>query len=158
MPNSYSPDFREAIVARMLPPHNEPMRRIARETGICLTTLRVWKQRALGEQSLKSQSAGGQAPSLSHKFQIAFESANLSDEELSAYARSHGLQVEQIQGYRRDCLQADALLRDLDSRRRQEVSAMEARLKDLEQEQKAKDKTIVELAALVTLAKKIKAI
>ena len=83
-------------------------------------------------------SGGDQTPSLSHKFQIAFESAGLSGEELAAYARARGLQVEQIQGYRRDCLQADALLRDLDSRRRQEISAMQARLRDLEQEQKAR--------------------
>ena len=155
MPNSYSPDFREAIIARMLPPGSESMNRIARETGISVTTLRVWKQRALGERSLQTQSGGDRTPSLSYKFQIAFESASLSEEELSAYARARGLQVEQIQGYRRDCLQADALLRDLDSRRRQEVSAMEARLRDLEQEQKARDRTIAELAALVALAKKI---
>ena len=72
MPSSYSPDFRAAIVARMLPPRSEPMRRIARETGISVTTLRVCKQRSLGERSLQSQSDGVHTPSLSHRFQIAF--------------------------------------------------------------------------------------
>lgn len=45
---------------------------IARETGISVTTLRVCRQRALGEQSLQTQSGGDQTPSLSHRFQIAF--------------------------------------------------------------------------------------
>ena len=131
------------------------MNRIARETGVCLTTLRKCKQRALGGQSLQSRGDGVHTPSLSCRFQIAFESAALSEEELSVYARAKGLQAGQIQGCRRDCLRSDALLRDLDSRRRQEVSAMEERLRDLEQEQKARDRTIAGLAAQVSPAQEI---
>lgn len=156
----YSPEFREAITARMLPPNNESMNSLARESGVCLTTLRKWKQKALGEAALQERAEGraGSLPSLSRKFRIAFESAGLSDEELAAYARSKGLHVEQIKEYRRDCLQADALLSKLEKEHRLESQALEERLRAAEAEKKVLNKTVVEPAALVTLAKKINAI
>ena len=157
---TYSPEFKEAVIARMLPPGSESMNRISRETGVCLTTLRKWKQRALGEAGLRERAEGRerQVPSLSRRFQIVFESAGLSDEELSAYARSQGLHVDQIEQYRRDCLQADVLISKLEQDHRLEQQALEEQLQAAQRDNKAKDKTIVELAALVALAKKINAI
>ena len=70
---TYSPEFKEAVIARMLPPGSESMNRISRETGVCLTTLRKWKQRALGEAGLHERAEGRrpQAASLSRRFRIA---------------------------------------------------------------------------------------
>ena len=99
--------------------------------------------------------AGGVTES---RLRIVAAVAGLSDEELSAYARSQGLHVDQIKQYRRDCLQADVLISKLEQDHRLEQQALEEQLRAAQRDNKAKDKTIVELAALVALAKKINAI
>ena len=46
---NYSPEFKEAMLRRMLPPNNESITKIAREEGIAEQTLRGWRNKARKE-------------------------------------------------------------------------------------------------------------
>lgn len=43
----YSEEFINNMVARMLPPNNEPVSRIVKETNISITTLHKWKKKQI---------------------------------------------------------------------------------------------------------------
>ncbi len=46
---NYSPEFKEVLLRRMLPPNNESISKIAREEGISEQTLRNWRDKARKE-------------------------------------------------------------------------------------------------------------
>ena len=43
---NYSPEFKEAMLRRMLPPNNESITKIAKEEGLSEQTLRNWRDKA----------------------------------------------------------------------------------------------------------------
>ncbi|MGA9619100.1 transposase [Serratia proteamaculans] len=56
----YSPERKAAVIARMLPPHNQSVNQIARQEGIPPKTLYHWRSSAgITEPAL---SAGGNSP------------------------------------------------------------------------------------------------
>ena len=46
---NYSPEFKEAMLRRMLPPNNESITKISKEEGISEQTLRNWRDKARQE-------------------------------------------------------------------------------------------------------------
>ena len=46
---NYSPEFKEAMLRRMLPPNNESITKIAKEEGLSEQTLRNWRDKARKE-------------------------------------------------------------------------------------------------------------
>ena len=42
---NYSPEFKEAMLRRMLPPNNESITKIAKEEGLSEQTLRNWREK-----------------------------------------------------------------------------------------------------------------
>ena len=46
---NYNPEFKEALLRRMLPPNNESISKIAQEEGISEQTLRNWRDKARKE-------------------------------------------------------------------------------------------------------------
>ncbi len=40
--NTYSPERKAALIARMMPPHNQPVVQLARSEGIPANTLYAW--------------------------------------------------------------------------------------------------------------------
>ena len=43
---NYSPEYKEAMLRRMLPPNNESITKIAKEEGLSEQTLRNWRDKA----------------------------------------------------------------------------------------------------------------
>ncbi|MGE0968829.1 transposase (plasmid) [Klebsiella sp. WOUb02] len=44
--NTYSPERKAALIARMMPPHNQPVVQLARSEGIPANTLYAWRTQA----------------------------------------------------------------------------------------------------------------
>ena len=84
------------------------------------------------------------------------ESARLNELELGEYCRSKGLYPEQIQAWRKACMQANVLAAPKVDQPR--VKAQAKQLKQLEAELRRKDKALAETAALLVLQKKVQAI
>ena len=153
----YSKEFKASIIAKMLPPNNASVPQLTQETGIPKDTLYTWRskhRKSHGDIPAPMISSG--KLSSEEKFAVVIESASLNEVELSEYCRRKGLYPEQIQAWRKSCLQANAAATpkvDLT-----QVRAQSKQIKQLEAELRRKDKALAETAALLVLQKKVQAI
>ena len=155
----YSAERKEAVLKKMLPPHNRSIREIAAEEGISEATLYNWRKAARAEGRLLPD--GDQTPNgwtAADKFAAVVETAALNEAELSAWCRERGVYPEQIRQWRRACEEANDWDRAQNERLRQARKADQQRLKALERELKKKEKALAETAALLVLSKKLEAI
>lgn len=156
---NYSPELKESILRRLLPPQSESVSKVASEEGIPEQTLRNWMNKARQE--------GHPAPgkdsvtddwSTQDKFLTVVETASLSETELAEYARKKGLYVEQIKAWRDACINANGGVAKEAARLNRELKDSERERKKLEKEVQRKDKALAEAAALLVLSKKAQAI
>ena len=156
---NYSPELREAMVRRMLPPNNESITKIAREEGITEQTLRNWREKARSEGVAAPGIAAGPKDWSTHdKFLIVVETSSMNEMELAEYARMKGLYVEQIKAWRDACINANGGVAKEAARLNRELKESEKERKRLERELVRKDKALAETAALLVLRKKADAI
>ncbi len=156
---NYSPELKESLLRRMLPPNNESITKIAREEGISEQTLRNWRD--------KSRADGMPAPgtdaqpdewSTQDKFLVVVETASMNETELAEYARKKGLYVEQIRSWKDACMNANGGIAKEAARLNRELKESEKERKKLEKELQRKEKALAEAAALLVLSKKAEAI
>jgi len=153
----YSQEFKESIIARMLPPHNVSVPELVRETGIPRDTLYTWRlkhRKANAETTAKQNPSGGL--SSEEKFAVVMETASFNEVELSEYCRRKGLYPQQIRTWREACLQANASAAAKNGREKLRQQAKE--IKQLEAELRRKEKALAEAAALLVLQKKVQAL
>lgn len=156
---NYSPELKEALLRRMLPPNNESISKIAKEEGLSEQTLRNWRD--------KARKDGYAAPgtdstpddwSTQDKFLTVVETAGLSETELAEYARKKGLYVEQIKDWKDACMNANGGIAKEAARLNRELKESQKERKKLERELQRKEKALAETAALLVLSKKANAI
>ena len=150
---NYSPELKDALLRRMLPPNNESITKISREEGISEQTLRNWRDKARKE--------GYAAPddwSTQDKFLVVVETASMNETELAEYARKKGLYVEQIKAWKDACMNANGGIAKEASRLNRELKDSEKERRKLEKELQRKEKALAEAAALLVLSKKANAI
>ena len=150
---NYSPELKESLLRRMLPPNNESISKIAREEGISEQTLRNWRD--------KARANGIAAPddwSTQDKFLIVVETASMNETELAEYARKKGLYVEQIKAWKDACMNANGGIAKEAARLNRELRDSEKERRKLERELARKEKALAETAALLVLRKKADAI
>lgn len=155
--NPYSDERKQALIRKMLPPHNVSVPQLAKEEGISDVTLYTWRKKAKQEglvMPVNKTSSGKRSPE--EKLSIVIETASLNEAELSEYCRKKGLYVEQIQQWKTECVQGMAASNDRASSSRGHQD--KKRVKDLEKELKRKEKALAETAALLVLRKKANAI
>lgn len=84
---NYSPELKDALLRRMLPPKNESITKIAREEGISEQTLRNWRDKARREgYAAPGNEALPYDWSTQDKFLIVVETASMNETELAEYA------------------------------------------------------------------------
>lgn len=156
---NYSPELKESLLRRMLPPNNESISKIAREEGSSEQTLRKWrdKARAKGIAAPGIEATPGDW-STQDKFLIVVETASMNETELAEYARKKGLYVEQIKAWRDACMNANGGVAKEAARLNKELKESEKERKKLEKELARKEKALAETAALLVLRKKANAI
>lgn len=155
----YSEEFKYTIMMKMMPPRNQSISEIARETGLSEGTLHKWRKQARakglavpgGEQEVERWST-------QDKFLIVMETAQLSEVEMAEYCRRKGLYVEQVQTWRDACMQANGGVAQQATRLQKELRQKDRELKKLTHELRRKDAALAEAAALLVLRKKANAI
>lgn len=155
----YSEEFKYSIMTKMMPPQNQSVSEIARETGLSEGTLHKWRKQARakglavpgGEQEVERWST-------QDKFLIVMESTLLSEVELAEYCRSKGLYVEQVVAWRDACMQANGGVAQQAARLQKNLRQKDKELRKMEQELRRKDAALAETAALLVLRKKANAI
>lgn len=155
----YNIEFKNSIIARMMPPINQSISEISSETGIPEPTLHRWRNKARSK-GFAAPADGQEAErwSTQDKFLIVVETASLSEIELAEYCRTKGLFVEQVQAWRDACLQANGGVAQESARYQQELKQEKIRAKQLEKELQRKEAALAETAALLVLRKKANAI
>lgn len=156
---NYSPELKEALLRRMLPPNNESITKISKEEGISEQTLRNWRDKARADGiAAPGTDALSDDWSTQDKFLIVVETAGMNEAELAEYARSKGLYVEQIKAWRDACMNANGGVAKEAARLNKELKESEKERKKLEKELQRKEKALAEAAALLVLSKKAHAI
>lgn len=155
----YPSERKEAVLKKMLPPHNKTIKELAQEEGICEATLYNWRKEARAQgRLLPDGDTSPQGWCAADKFAAVVETAALNEEQLSAYCRRKGLYPEQIRQWREACEQANDWDRAQTQALRETRRADEKRIKELERELRQKEKALAETAALLVLRKKAQAI
>lgn len=155
----YPKERKEAVLAKLMPPHNRTVADVAREEGISTATLYNWRKQAREQgRLLPAHSSEPEGWSARDKFNAVLETASLSESELAEYCRQRGLYPEQIRRWRNACEGANDHADAAERQRHQAVKAEKARSRELERELKRKDAALAETAALLTLRKKAAAI
>jgi len=155
----YSNELKQQIMLRMMPPNNEAVGQIARDSGLSEGTLYKWQKEARANGFVIP---GGEKESekwsTRDKFAIVVETSTLSEIELSEYCRAKGLFVEQVEAWRDACMQANGGVAEQATRLEKELRNKERENKNLARELKRKDAALAETAALLVLRKKAREI
>ncbi len=155
----YSPERKEAVLKKMLPPHNKSIPQIAAEEGISEPTLYLWRQQARSQGRLLPDGDTTPAGWTSRdKFAAVLETAAMNEAELAEYCRQRGLYPEQIKLWRRACEQANDWEEAHAREMKEEIRVLKRQQKELERENRRKEKALAEAAALLVLKKKVAAI
>lgn len=156
---AYSAERKAAVLAKMLPPNNMPLGRLAKEEGISVTTLAKWRAEARAKgQFLPDANAGPEGWTSEDKLAAVIETASLNEAELGEYCRRRGIYAEQLAVWRAACGRANDWERAATSRIARETKDALQRIQQLERELARKEKALAEAAALMILRKKAEAI
>lgn len=156
---TYSKEFKNKIISRMLPPNNESISSLAKETQLNEQTLRNWRNQA--RKSGIATPANNQKPdrwSSQDKFLSVLETASMNEAELAEYCRKKGIYSEEIKAWKDICMNANGGMAEEAFRLNKELKSRSEEIKDLEKELQRKEKALAETAALLVLRKKINAI
>ena len=153
-----SPERKEAILKKLLPPLRLSVAQLAREEGITQQTLYNWRNQlkeqgqVVPSKNQKTDDWSGEA-----KLAVVIETAPLSEVELGQYCREKGLLVEQIKAWRNACIMGNISDAKQSALARKQRAEDKKQIKKLERELNRKDKALAEAAALLVLRKKLRA-
>lgn len=156
---SYSPERKESILAKLLPPESRSVSEVAREDGISTKTLYAWLKavRSDGNTVPDNQNKNRQWTA-DKKFSAVVETASISEAELSQYCREHGLYPEDIKAWKQECLQGFQSAAAKKKTDIKEDKTLKNEVKQLKKELRRKEKALAETAALLVLRKKLNAL
>jgi len=154
--STYSAQLKEQIVRKMMPPNNQSVAHLSRETGISAATLYNWKK--------QFQSRGFVVPAkltnpdrwdARAKLAAVIQTAPMNEAERSAYCREYGVYPEQLDAWKQAFEAMDAGSAPAD---KAQLAAERKKSRKLEKELVRKERALAEAAALLTLSKKAQAI
>lgn len=156
---SYSPERREAVLKKMLPPNQRSIPELAKEEGIAEPTLYAWRTKARKEGRLMPDSNNTpEGWSSRDKFAAVLETATMSQAEVAEYCRSKGIHTSQLEAWREACIQANDWERESNALLKSATKAADKKAKKLERELLRKEKALAEAAALLVLRGKLHAL
>lgn len=158
----YSEQFRLKVLRQMVGPEAKSAVQLAKETGVCHSTISRWLQTASSVSTMAKKKKDSSSSLLEEtprrpdewtaeeKMHVVMQAAGLADEELGAFLRERGLHEIQLKHWR------ESMLESLDHSRTSKRDAR--RIRKLERELQRKDSALAETAALLVLQKKVNAI
>lgn len=154
----YSWERRAAVLKRMLPLNNLPVRHLLPEEGISKVALHKWRAQARSkDQLLPDANAGPEGWASRDKSAAVLETAAMNDAGLGEYCRKRGLFAEQIKAWPGACKQANDWDRTSAARMSRATRQERKRIKNLERALARKDRALAKTAALLVLRKRVAA-
>jgi transposase-like protein len=159
MQKSYSEEFKESVIKKMMPPNPVSVSKISKETGVSDVSLYKWRKDYRNRGiAMPGEHSTPDDWTADDKLAVVIETASLNGAQLSEYCRCKGLYPEQIDQWKTAALsgyQHRNQVKKENARNRQEDKQ---KIKRLESELKRKEKALAETAALLVLSKKCEAI
>jgi len=137
----YGKQFKDRVVARLLPPESAAPEIVSREVGVTVQTLERWRSDALLQPARER----------------TWTAAALEEAARAAWCREHGVYAAQLQQWRENAVQALAEPEEVRASP-QQTKQDRRRIRELEREVRRKDRALAETAALLVLSKKVEAI
>lgn len=155
----YSPERKESVLKKMMPPHNRSINQLAKEEGISTATLYNWRNEARSKGILLPDSDSVvEGWNARDKFAAVLETASFNEEEIAEYCRRKGVFPDQLSLWRRACEAANDWDKQAGIKLKSEQKTNRKRITELEKELRRKEKALAEAAALLVLQKKVQAI
>jgi transposase-like protein len=146
---SYSKDFKEALISKVLSRGNKTIEEVCSPLGISTVTASNWVRRCGIKPSMNTLNKESKW-SAERKFSALVESNKMSEETLGAFLRKEGLHSHTLNEWRAEVVSALEL-----KRRSSKKDARDVRIHELEKNLRRKDKALAEVSALLILKKKV---
>ncbi len=157
--SKYTEEFKAGIVRRIMPPMNESVQELSRETGVTTNSLYTWrKQKRAKGVVMPGKKKKADSWSSAEKFEVVVQTYSMNEAEISEYCRKRGIYPEQIAAWRQTCKKANAQAGELEKSQRSTAREEKKKVKELSRELRRKDKALAEAAALLILKKKAEAL
>jgi transposase-like protein len=148
---SYSREFKEAIVAKLMNRGNQTIEEICEREGVGKSTAVNWLRARVNVANMaKQKTAKKWTPE--EKLKAIIETSTMSEEELGAFLRRGGLHSHQLREWREEVLKG---LQSAPRKSQSKKDERDEKIKSLEHELRRKDKALAEASALLILQKKI---
>jgi transposase len=145
----YSPEFKAAIVAKLLSKGDQHIEAFSKENNLARSTVSRWKWECANVSLMKNKKNKSKISS-ENILKIIVETYSLTGEELGLYLRNQGLHSSQLEEWRKDIIlsmsKPKLSLVKKDER--------DFRIKNLEKNLRKKDAALAEVSALLILQKK----
>ena len=154
----YSAERKEAILKKLLPPHNMSVPALAKEEGVSDCTLYTWRSKIKQQgKPVPGNKPTSEQWSSESKLAVIITTAPFSESELNRYCRENGLFIEQVKLWKEECLSGFQLSTTQTKESKQQEKKDKAEIKALKKELRRKEKALAETAALLVLRKKLNA-
>ena len=155
----FSPERKASVLAKLLPPNNQPVSEVSKLEGISEATLYNWRTQAK-QQGIAVPGSGKTSDqwSADAKFAVVIETASMSESALSEYCRLKGLYPEQVKEWKQNCIQGQLSEAARRKQEQQQAKQDKKEIKALKRELNRKEKALAETAALLVLRKKFNAL
>lgn len=153
-------EAKEAIVAKTLLKNAKSIPQIAKESGVGYSTLARWvknKQEGSPLSYKKNHHPTRSKDVSSNHIQHILATANLDNEAIGIYCRTHGIHAFQLQKWQEELMSQDSKKRDLNNEpnnSRNELKKLREENKNLKKDLRRKEKALAETSALLILKKK----
>lgn len=151
----YSPERKEAVLRKVLPPQSRSVSEVANEEDIPYNTLYTWLKTV---QNSGVKISNSMSLTAEKKLAVIIETGPLTGSELTVYCRKNGYYPEQIKAWKDEFVQGVKTKKVSNKACIKETQADEKEIKSLKKELRRKEKALAETAALLVLRKKFNAL
>ncbi len=155
----YTPQRKESVLKKMLPPSNISIAALSKEEGISDATLYNWRKQARDQGRLMPNSDNTpNGWSSRDKFAAVMETATMNQTQIASYCREKGIYPEQLGQWREACEQANDWNQTSEKKLKEATKTEKKKNKQLQKELARKERALAEAAALLVLRKKYNAL
>lgn len=155
---SYTKEYKDSILKRLEESPKISITALSDEVGVPRTTIYQWIKKTEADKNKPKVIKPIHKWTSEDKFYAVLETATLSENELAEYCRRKGIYVDDIKGWRNQCLKANIEEKDDPKELKESLKSEKELNKELQRELRFKEKALAETAALLVLRKKVNAI
>lgn len=152
---TYSKEFKESIVRKLLPPENRRLIDVSRETGIATSTIHGWLKDVKSGTIHISKDTGVCQRSLNEKLNLLLDYQKIPSETEGEWLRQQGLHSEHLVLFKQEI---STIMSNKETDKDKRIKDLEKQLKQAQKELERKNDALAEMAALYTLKKKLEQI